>query len=442
MANLSVDFSKATGKIKPVHGVGQPPFSGMDFSMIRYLKEANIPFSRLHDVGGPYGRNQFVDIPNVFRDFDADPADPEAYDFAFTDLLMAALVENGVEPFFRLGVTIENYALVKPYRIFPPKDYLKWAKICEGIIRHYTQGWANGFHYDIRYWEIWNEPDNYEDIAENQMWHGTKEQYYELYDVAATYLKGKFPHLKIGGYASCGFYAICENKPVFAAKSTPRVEYFIRFLDGFLDYIKEHRSPLDFFSWHSYDSIAANKLYAAYARKRLDEAGYESTETTCNEWNCTSDAYGTLLHAAQNTAMLVMFQHAPLDSAMFYDARLGLGPYGGMFDPVKRVPTPLYYGFKAFGELYRMGSEAFSQSDDGNVYLLAAERDGAGGILIVNVGEETELNLRLAGQSVKTCRVVGEENPYEEIALPKTIGENEIIFLETTAGSGQWGSGQ
>ena len=51
-----------------------------------------------------------MDIPNIFRDFDADPDDPEAYDFAFTDLLIKALVENGVEPFFRLGVTIENQA--------------------------------------------------------------------------------------------------------------------------------------------------------------------------------------------------------------------------------------------------------------------------------------------------------------------------------------------
>ena len=143
--------------IKPLHGVGQPPFSGIDFTLIRrWLTPAGIPFSRLHDVGGCFGNNLYVDIPNLFRDFDADPADPASYDFAFTDLLITALVEAGVEPFFRLGVTIENYMRVRAYRIHPPKDNLKGAQICEGVIRHYTEGWADGFRYPIRYWEIWN----------------------------------------------------------------------------------------------------------------------------------------------------------------------------------------------------------------------------------------------------------------------------------------------
>ena len=60
------------GKIKPMHGVGQPPIQGTDFSMFRYLNEAGIPFSRLHDVGGWFGGNLWVDIPNIFRDFNAD----------------------------------------------------------------------------------------------------------------------------------------------------------------------------------------------------------------------------------------------------------------------------------------------------------------------------------------------------------------------------------
>ena len=157
---INVDFSKVIGKIKPLHGVGQPPFVGSDFQMFRCLKDAGIPYSSLHDVGGVYGGFRWVDIPNIFRDFDADEYDENSYDFTFTDLMITALIKNGVEPFFRLGVTIENDALIKAYRIYPPKDYKKWAVICEHIIRHYTEGWANGFNYDIKYWEIWNEPDN------------------------------------------------------------------------------------------------------------------------------------------------------------------------------------------------------------------------------------------------------------------------------------------
>ena len=111
-------MTESIGRIKPMHGVGQPPFAGVDFSRIaRWLTPAGIPFSRLHDVGGAFGGNLFVDIPNLFRDSDADPEDPASYDFAFTDLLIAALVKGGVEPFFRLGVTIENYSYVRAYQI-------------------------------------------------------------------------------------------------------------------------------------------------------------------------------------------------------------------------------------------------------------------------------------------------------------------------------------
>ena len=47
-----------------------------DWSMMHYLKEAGIPYSRLHDVGGWLGGGLYVDIPNLFPDFDADENDP------------------------------------------------------------------------------------------------------------------------------------------------------------------------------------------------------------------------------------------------------------------------------------------------------------------------------------------------------------------------------
>ena len=101
-------------------------------------------------------------------------------------------MEYGVKPYFRLGVTIENQCVIKAYRIHPPKDYAKWARVCEHIIRHYNEGWADGFHFDIRYWEIWNEPENRDVPHMNQMWTGTAGQYYELYDVTAKHLKKCF----------------------------------------------------------------------------------------------------------------------------------------------------------------------------------------------------------------------------------------------------------
>lgn len=435
MAKIQVDFENKKGKMKPMHGIGQPPFCGTDFGMFHFLAEAGIPFSRLHDVGGFLGGGRYVDIPNLFRDFDADPEDPDAYDFTFTDRLITALMESGTEPFFRLGVSIENDCLLRAYRLDPPKDYLKWAKICEGVIRHYTHGWADGFHYRIRYWEIWNEPDNYEDVMENQMWRGTKEEFYELYGVASRYLKEKFPDLRIGGYASCGFYAALDSgKAVEEAKSSGRTEYFLEFFEGFLSYVKTNRCPLDFFSWHSYGNVAETIFYAAYARRRLDEEGFAETEQICNEWNCEPQQRGTARHAALTAAMLLGMQDSSLDSAMFYDARFGVEFYGGLFHPLTAQPFPAYYAFVSFHRLYRCRDQVAVQCAAENIYAVAASGMGKGCVMISNIsGEDVPMELELGECQVTGCRVIDGERIWEECPLPGVLAKDMVLCISVAA---------
>ncbi len=429
-AKISVDFNKETGKIKPMHGVGQPPAFGMDFSMFRYLTEAGIPFSRLHDVGGMFGGSRFVDIPNLFPDFEKDPSDPDSYDFAFTDKLMTALVDAGVEPFFRLGITIENYVEIKAYRVYPPKDSLKWAKICEGVIRHYTEGWADGFRYNIRYWEIWNEPDNEEDPLKNPMWRGSMEQYFELYGTASKYLKDRFPHLNFGGYASCGFYAIAGVETDPNAKATAREEYFVEFFEKFLQYVKKNNCPLDFFSWHSYASIEHTAIFARYARKKLDEYGFVNTETTCNEWNYMINLRGTPRHAALTAAMMLSFQHLPLDSAMFYDAQISASPYASLFDPLSWKPLPTYEAFRAYNELYKRGREVGLKLENApGIYAAAAKGEDAGAVMISNTNEEPAA-LSVDFECV-SCRLISENCATEGENAPEIIPANSILLLFT-----------
>ena len=407
--------------IKPLHGVGQPPFVGVDFSRIRrWLTPAGIPFSRLHDVGGCFGNNLFVDIPNLFRDFDADPADPASYDFTFTDLLLKALTDAGVEPFFRLGVTIENYARFRAYRIHPPKDFSKWAEICAGVVRHYNEGWADGFHYNIRYWEIWNEPENHVDPKLNEMWTGTAEQYYELYDTAAKRLKAEFPEIRVGGYASCGFYAL--KNP-----GDPRSDYFLSFFDGFLDYIRAHGSPLDFFSWHSYAGIEETAEFARYARRKLDEAGLTDCETTCNEWNPSHELRGTFRHAALICGWMLRMQNEPVDSAMFYDARFGLSVYGGLFDPMKDETYPAYDAFLAFNELYKRGRQLPYETGIPGVYGVLAEGEDDRCLVIANT-TRYPAPFSAPGR-ILSCRMTGEGRRFEEIPAPRSVPAESILCV-------------
>ena len=148
---VTVDPSVVIGPIKPMNAVNNGPYID-DRQQMQDFRVLHIPFSRTHDANeGYYGRN-LVDISAVFPDFSKDPDKPASYDFRETDAYIRTLVESGSEPFYRLGQTIENQTAAK-YNIYPPKDYKKWASICEHIILHYNEGWAQGFHYNIRYWE-------------------------------------------------------------------------------------------------------------------------------------------------------------------------------------------------------------------------------------------------------------------------------------------------
>ena len=401
---MNVNFTAAVGKIKPMHAVNNAPMYWSFCDAFHYLTEAAIPYSRLHDTGGLMGGGIFVDVANIFPLFHADPEDPRNYDFGFTDHLLRELDKAGTKPFYRLGCTIENYhPSIGPRRSIPPSDPYKWAVICEHIIRHYNEGWADGYHMGIDYWEIWNEPDNEPVPAENPMWKGTMEEFFTLYEVTANHLKSRYPHLKIGGYASCGFYSVLNKGVASHANVSERFDYFVEFFEKFLAHVTSegHQAPLDFFSWHSYAGVKDNIAFADYARKTLDQFGFTETESILNEWNPGIHRRGTLGDAAHVGAMMVALQHTSVDLLMYYDATLE-SSYGGMFDPLHRVPFKAYYAFLGFGTLYRLGYQyPVEGADHGlvaeGVYALAAGNapDGADAteraVLLFNPGGDTAI---------------------------------------------------
>ena len=421
-AEVKVDLARETGIVKPVNGVGQPPFVGIrEFTMFRYLKDAGVPFSRLHDVGGMFGRGVFVDIPNLFRDFDADETDPANYDFAFTDHLINALVAEGVEPFFRLGVTIENYALIKRYRIDPPKDFAKWARICEHVIRHYTEGWANGMKAKIDYWEIWNEADGGSDdpARKSGTWSGTPEQYFEFHAVAARHLKAKFPKLRIGG---------------------PALAWDLKWADRFLGHMAAHQVPLDFFSWHCYGSPGACVKRAQDVRKLLEKHGYGAAEDIMNEWNPGGDRANPATAAKVMAVMLEMQKKTTTSVLCYYDARFSPDRYAGLFNPDTWRPCLAYYPFVAFNEAYKLGGEvATGTNAPDQIAVLGASGKGRKILLLANVGGEVAVRLDLTGvdlANVQVLRIDGENTltltgegvADGKISLPAG-GSAMIVFL-------------
>ena len=348
-AVLSADFSVHAGAIRPLHGINKGPLApGGIFDVIQEQKELGIPFTRLHDCGWP--NPYVVDHHAVFPNPNADPALPESYDFRLTDEYIGAVWKTGAEPIYRLGESIEHTS-VKRY-VHPPADMEKWAATCLGIIRHYNEGWANGFHHGIRYWEIWNEPEN-----RPVMWSGTDDDYLRLYRTSALAIKKQFPALKVGGPAlgASGSFVKGEFVPT-------------DFTVSFLAMCRKDKVPLNFFSWHCYTADPVELTARSRAiRRLLDSKGFTETESHLNEWNflpgntwkpitksgtpAARQRYYEEMAGAPGAAFvaaaLVELQDAPVDVCNFYHGELG---GFGIFTE-QGVPLKAYQALRAFQSL-------------------------------------------------------------------------------------------
>ncbi len=417
-ARVKIDFDSERGAIKPLHGVNNAPVRVNGKQGQDEFRSAGIPFVRTHDTAYSFGGTHYVDIPNVFPNFDADETNPANYDFAYTDAYLKPIVAAGCKLFYRLGVTIENNWRVKAYNIFPPKDYAKWAKVCEHVVRHYNEGWADGFHWNIEYWEIWNEPEN------PAMWQGTKEQFFDLYRVAANHLKATFPQIKIGGYAGCGFYTVDDAK---RREESAFYRSFVEWFEDFCRYVNapKTKAPLDFFSWHLYVSqdwpVDRIATHAAYVRKTLDAAGLKETENIFNEWNIFRsdrkdqfDACKTHVGAANVAAAFCLMQNTSIDKAMYYDA-CPTRVYCGLFTFPGHRTTPCYEAFRAWNELAKLGAAYEVNCDEKGLYAAAAKNGERRAFLVANVGnEEMSITPTAGGAVFRIYRVDAEHDKLSD----------------------------
>ena len=384
MSTVTVNFNNHVSTIKPMHAVNNGPKlagRGQIRSNYETYKALNIPYARTHDASicYDYGAEHCIDVNGIFPDFNADVNEPTNYDFFLTDQYLKSIMDAGAKVYYRLGSRIEHWD--KKYNTLPPKDFKKWAEICEHIIAHYTEGWADGFKWDIEYWEIWNEPEVKEgqDPKTKNTWGGTTEQFYDFYETAAKHLKTRFPHLKIGGPALCYDHNWGRN---------------------FIQEMSARNVPIDFYSWHLYHNRTYKfKEDAETVRKYLNEFGYTETESHLNEWNYVLDWRDRFVEsllviagakgAAYILAAMIECQHSSVDLLMYYDARIDT-VWNGLWNLITLKPQHQYYSLYYFSKLFELKNEVLSSSDDEDIYTLAAtDGNKKAGMIVYYTHDET-----------------------------------------------------
>ena len=413
-AQVVISPDVEVGGIKPMNAVNNGPAVANANEQTRgnfyEYKLLHIPFARTHDsnYNSGYGGPHTVDISALFPDFSRDPDDPSAYDFTNTDAYLQSIVAAGTQVFFRLGQSIEH--TVKKYHIFPPKDYLKWAKVCEHVIRHYNEGWGDGLHLDIKYWEIWNEPDLDTDQWQTKprTWGGSPEQFYDFYEVVAKYLDKKFPDLMIGGPALC---------------------WQMDWAETFLKRLHQKNIGLDFFSWHIYERRVSQFVERArIVRNLLDKNEFQGVPSILNEWNdefvYSLSEIASMKGAAFTSAVMSACQEEPVDMLMYYDFRPS--EFNGAFDRITYRPKKTYYAFYAWDKLVQYGTQVKASVDDDELYVTAARSsDGRLRVLLTRYTEDRNVtNIRPfsvkvegAGNGVVYAYLTDGDRSFTEIPL-------------------------
>jgi len=402
---INVDFSKKCGKIKPMNGISGGPRSGgyeLRYDASEEFAEMHIPAVRAILPEGEYGFNQFLNIHCIFPNPNADEDCEESYNFLPTDQYMAAVKATGAEIFFRLGESAEPYS--KKLFVYPPRDPEKWARICEHIIMHYNEGWANGYKYNIKNFEIWSSADS------SAGFFGDAKEFYELYRIVANHLRERFPRIRIGGYGAGGFYSL--NR----ISASEEQKGYIPFMQNFFNYItrEETKAPLDFFTWACYTSNPDElALHVKYARSYLDAAGLKRTKSIVCEYN-TSPRIDTPpalspSFASELGASLILAQKSSLDMMMYSTSAVG-ARLNGLFTFDDNSAPHRYAAFnvmRAFGRLYRLGT-AYEVGGDyrKELYALAAADKNEGAIMLVARGYSGKVEIALKDCPFTACSVI------------------------------------
>ena len=431
---VTVNPSSEVGIIKKMNGVNGTPWSTVRDDKYAAL---GIPLARTHDMGRAQIPGSF-DIRNIFPDFSKDENDPASYDFSVTDFALGKLIAPGTKPLYRLGNTHEpsNDGKVKKFGPWPPADFAKWARVCEHIVRHYNDGWANGFHYGIEYWEVWNEADldQYHDFngvprwqVAPHAWGGTIQQYYDLFAITWKHMKKLHPDIKVGGPA---FAEFDSNEP-------------------FIKEMKRRGIKPDFYSWHRYSttpeilSDESNRLQAV-----LDRYGWNDVPTILDEWNYVSDwtpeegVYSKAVrHSIKGSAyaaavMCHMQDVASIDIMTYYDFRPN-SSYNGAFVAGTGDETQTYYAFYDWKKLAEYGTQVKVTVDRDDIYAVAAKNpEGRVRLMIVRYRDhdnprepDVKLQIKIPEGSLDTiCTVNDEKHLNTEIPVEVKDGSVRLVM--------------
>lgn len=197
---------------------------------LKYTREElGIKFVRFHGIlnDDMHTFDDFTDVLNVWENGKY----ITEQNFYLCGVAYDNILACGMKPFVELSFIPRNLAgdhsAPKGFygsNMSHPADVSKWAEHISKFVKYLLHRYGSK-EVETWFFEVWNEPD-----LKGAFYHGTQEDYFELYEATARAIKAINPKLQVGGPATSGS----------------------KWVDDFVDYCERTDTPVDFISTHQY----------------------------------------------------------------------------------------------------------------------------------------------------------------------------------------------
>lgn len=306
------------------------------------------------------------------------------YHWETFDKFIETILATGAKPILSLCFKPAVLFPKVDQRVVHPIDYGEWEELIARFVKHCNE--EKG--YRIEYWEVGNEPDIGEDGGCPYLFQ--KADYVKYYQHTVAAIRRADPKAKVGGPALAWYKSELS--------------------DALIEHCGATETPLDFFSWHIYNSDPQ------FFRQTIREVNaklarfpkLKNCETIIDEWNMSLDK-PNLDPAFQPAFILettLAFQEEGLSRAAYYHirdfyvdpavfAKFMSGPgtifmarwwnvmpqYDGLWDHQGRV-RPAYFAFKLLSLIE--GRNIPVEGTSGEIHALAAKNDHSMNVIVWN----------------------------------------------------------
>jgi xylan 1,4-beta-xylosidase len=319
-------------------------------------RECGFEYIRMHGL--------FCDDMGVYRE--SKDGRPE-YNWQYIDELYDFLQSIGMKPFVELSFMPSALASGSETVFWwhgnstKPKDFKKWGDFIRAFVTHLRERYGDA---EVRTWyfEVWNEPNA------QYFFHGTQQDYFNLYAVTARAIKDVSPDYKVGGPATAGCLWVLD---------------FIRFC-------ATNHAPVDFISTHDYcvdsgyldengnaGTVFSQNPKGIYGnvirvRKQIRDSAMPNLELHFTEWSASYTPFDPI-HDSYHSAAFILDKiknaGAAADSMsywvftdIFEEAGPRWTPFHGGFGLInyEDINKPAFYAYQF---LNRLGPVELKDSD-------------------------------------------------------------------------------